>query len=93
MSHEAFPTDRPAVVTCGLPYANGDLHVGHMRTYVSGDVMFFGTDGRPGGDTKWPRSVAQQDKRLLAALKVSRANQAAYFAANFERFLTQSLTG
>jgi len=39
MSHEAFPTDRPAVVTCGLPYANGDLHVGHMRTYVSGDVM------------------------------------------------------
>ena len=39
MSHEEFPTDRPAVVTCGLPYANGDLHVGHMRTYVSGDVM------------------------------------------------------
>jgi methionyl-tRNA synthetase len=26
------------VVTCGLPYANGDLHVGHLRTYVSGDA-------------------------------------------------------
>jgi methionyl-tRNA synthetase len=38
MSHEEFPTDRPAVVTCGLPYANGDLHVGHLRTYISGDV-------------------------------------------------------
>ncbi|WP_117592298.1 methionine--tRNA ligase [Haloprofundus halophilus] len=38
MSHEQFPTDRPAVVTCGLPYANGDLHVGHLRTYVGGDV-------------------------------------------------------
>jgi len=38
MSHEEFPTDRPAVVTCGLPYANGDLHVGHLRTYVGGDV-------------------------------------------------------
>ncbi len=39
MSHEAFPTDDPAVVTCGLPYANGDLHIGHMRTYISGDVF------------------------------------------------------
>jgi methionyl-tRNA synthetase len=39
MSHEEFPTDRPAVVTCGLPYANGDLHIGHLRTYVGGDVF------------------------------------------------------
>jgi methionyl-tRNA synthetase len=38
MSHDEFPTDSPAVVTCGLPYANGDLHVGHLRTYVGGDV-------------------------------------------------------
>lgn len=38
MSHEKFPTDDPAVVTCGLPYANGDLHIGHLRTYVGGDV-------------------------------------------------------
>lgn len=36
--HEDFPTETPAVVTCGLPYANGDLHVGHLRTYVSGDA-------------------------------------------------------
>ena len=36
--HEEFPTGGPAVVTCGLPYANGDLHVGHLRTYVGGDV-------------------------------------------------------
>ena len=39
MSHETFPTDHPAVVTCGLPYANGDLHVGHLRTYVGGDAL------------------------------------------------------
>ena len=39
MSHEPFPTDAPAVVTCGLPYANGDQHIGHLRTYVSGDVL------------------------------------------------------
>ena len=38
MSHDDFPTDHPAVVTCGLPYANGDLHIGHLRTYVGGDV-------------------------------------------------------
>ena len=38
MSHEPFPTDEPAVVSCGLPYANGDLHVGHLRTYVAGDL-------------------------------------------------------
>ena len=39
MSHEPLPTDRPAVVTCGLPYANGSLHVGHLRTYVDGDLF------------------------------------------------------
>ena len=37
MSHDPLPTDDPAVVTVGLPYANGDLHVGHLRGYVSGD--------------------------------------------------------
>ncbi len=39
MSHDEFPTEHPAVVTCGLPYANGDLHIGHLRTYVSGDTL------------------------------------------------------
>ncbi|MFB6087886.1 MAG: class I tRNA ligase family protein, partial [Haloarculaceae archaeon] len=39
MSHEDFPTDGPAVVTCGLPYATGDLHVGHLRGYVGADVF------------------------------------------------------
>jgi len=39
MSHDEFPTDEPAVVTCGLPYANGDLHVGHLRGYISADVL------------------------------------------------------
>lgn len=39
MDREPFPTDAPAVVTCGLPYANGRLHIGHMRTLLSGDVI------------------------------------------------------
>jgi len=39
MSHDQLPTERPAVVTCGLPYANGNLHVGHLRTYVDGDMF------------------------------------------------------
>ncbi len=39
MSNDDYPTDHPAVVTCGLPYANGDLHIGHLRTYVSGDAF------------------------------------------------------
>jgi len=39
MSEFDYPTDDPAVVTCGLPYANGDLHIGHLRGYVSADVF------------------------------------------------------
>jgi len=39
MSHEEFPTNDPAVVTVGLPYATGDLHIGHLRSYVGGDVL------------------------------------------------------
>ena len=39
MTRDDYPTDAPAVVTCGLPYANGDLHVGHLRSIVSGDAF------------------------------------------------------
>ncbi len=39
MSTDPFPTDRPAVVTCGLPYANGDLHIGHLRGYIGADTF------------------------------------------------------
>jgi methionyl-tRNA synthetase len=39
MSNDDYPTDTPAVVTCGLPYANGNLHIGHLRGYVSADVL------------------------------------------------------
>ncbi|MEY7851449.1 methionine--tRNA ligase [Natrarchaeobius sp. A-rgal3] len=39
MSTDEFPTDRPAVVTCGLPYANGDLHIGHLRGYIGADAF------------------------------------------------------
>ncbi|WP_254537273.1 methionine--tRNA ligase [Halomarina litorea] len=38
MSHDDFPTDETAVVTCGLPYANGDLHIGHLRGNIGADV-------------------------------------------------------
>ncbi|QLG50872.1 methionine--tRNA ligase [Natrinema halophilum] len=39
MSHDEFPTEQPAVVTCGLPYANGDLHIGHLRGYIGADAF------------------------------------------------------
>ncbi|MFC3478432.1 methionine--tRNA ligase [Halobacterium litoreum] len=39
MTYEDYPTDDPAVVTCGLPYANGDLHIGHLRGYVNADAF------------------------------------------------------
>ncbi|NJD76293.1 MAG: methionine--tRNA ligase [Candidatus Methanoperedens sp.] len=34
-----FPIDKPVVVTCGLPYANGKCHIGHLRTYIPGDIF------------------------------------------------------
>jgi methionyl-tRNA synthetase len=30
-------TDKPLLVTCGLPYTNGPCHLGHLRTYVPAD--------------------------------------------------------
>ena len=39
MTRERYPTDQPTVVTCGLPYANGDLHIGHLRSLVSADIL------------------------------------------------------
>lgn len=34
----ALPRNKPILVTCGLPYANGKAHIGHLRTYVPADV-------------------------------------------------------
>lgn len=39
MTSDRFPTETPTVVTCGLPYANGDLHIGHLRSLVSADIL------------------------------------------------------
>lgn len=39
MTTEPYPTDRPAIVTIGLPYANGPLHIGHLRGFFTGDVF------------------------------------------------------
>ena len=32
-------SDRPLLVTCGLPYTNGPCHLGHLRTYVPADFF------------------------------------------------------
>ena len=32
-------SSKPVLVTCGLPYANGKAHIGHLRTYVPADVF------------------------------------------------------
>ncbi len=36
------PDNDPILVTCGLPYANGPCHIGHLRTYVPADVYVRG---------------------------------------------------
>jgi methionyl-tRNA synthetase len=28
----------PLLITCGLPYANGPCHIGHLRTYIPADI-------------------------------------------------------
>jgi methionyl-tRNA synthetase len=34
-----YPTKDPVLVTCGLPYASGQMHIGHLRTYVPADIF------------------------------------------------------
>lgn len=34
-----FPSKEPVLVTCGLPYANGKCHIGHLRTYIPADIF------------------------------------------------------
>ncbi|MFW5929473.1 MAG: methionine--tRNA ligase [Halobacteriota archaeon] len=34
-----YPKEEPTLVTCALPYANGKAHLGHLRTYIPGDVL------------------------------------------------------
>ncbi len=34
-----FPSKEPVLVTCGLPYANGRCHIGHLRTYVPANIF------------------------------------------------------
>jgi len=36
------PGSVPILVTCGLPYANGQCHLGHLRTYVPADIFVRG---------------------------------------------------
>jgi methionyl-tRNA synthetase len=37
-----FSLPSPILVTCGLPYANGPCHLGHLRTYVPADIFVRG---------------------------------------------------
>lgn len=50
ISMSEFPCNKPVLVTCGLPYANGSLHIGHLRTYIPAD-MFVRTLKKMGQDT------------------------------------------
>jgi methionyl-tRNA synthetase len=42
-------SNRPVLVTCGLPYTNGPCHLGHLRTYVPADfyVRYLRRSGEP----------------------------------------------
>jgi methionyl-tRNA synthetase len=39
VSMSNFPVDETVLVTCGLPYANGKCHIGHLRTYIPADIF------------------------------------------------------
>ncbi|OPY49431.1 MAG: Methionine--tRNA ligase [Methanosaeta sp. PtaU1.Bin060] len=39
---QVFSLSSPILVTCGLPYANGPCHLGHLRTYVPADIFVRG---------------------------------------------------
>ncbi len=61
------------LVTCGLPYANGPCHIGHLRTYVPADVYvrFLRMMGRDvvfvcGSDTHGTPIVINAEERGLS---------------------------
>lgn len=58
------------LVTCGLPYANGNAHIAHLRTYVPGDafVRFLRKSGKKvlfvcGSDTHGAPIMANAEKQ------------------------------
>lgn len=67
----------PTIVTCGLPYANGDLHIGHLRGLIAGDIYARAVD-QLGGEVAYvsgsdvhgtPIAVAADDDPRSFALE------------------------
>ena len=83
--------NRPIIVTCGLPYANGMAHLGHMRTYIPADIFVrsLKKSGRQtifvcGSDTHGtPIVVNAEQAGLTPKQLVSRYNE--HFAGIFSR--------
>jgi methionyl-tRNA synthetase len=90
-----------AIVTCALPYANGDLHLGHLVEYLQADIwvrfhkmqkrQYIFICGDDAHGTPIMLSAKQRNitpEQLLADMRASRLQDFADFYVEFDNYYT-----
>ncbi len=86
-------SEKPILVTCGLPYTNGPCHIGHLRTYVPADfyVRYLRKKGEEvvfvcGSDNHGTPIVVSAEAEKISPREMSERYHA-HFDATFQRML------
>jgi methionyl-tRNA synthetase len=84
-------SEKPILVTCGLPYTNGPCHIGHLRTYVPADfyVRYLRRTGEKvvficGSDNHGTPIVVSAEEAKISPRKMSERYHA-HFDQTFRR--------
>jgi methionyl-tRNA synthetase len=86
-------SEKPILVTCGLPYTNGPCHIGHLRTYVPADfyVRYLRRKGEEvifvcGSDNHGTPIVVSAEAEKISPREMSERYHA-HFDTTFRRML------